>query len=127
MFFVKLFGAILLGGILLAAGFFGDMLWNDGRLFYAAVGRDRLVELCTPPAREDLISRGFSPTDLVFAPRPSIAFTSGPSGQSKTFSAPFTFSDGPNGQRVDGRLACSVSGKTVKVDVQVDSLPLRAA
>ena len=54
-------------------------------------------------------------------------FASGGFGSSRLLSGPFTFTDGPNGQRIDGRLACHVQGKEIRVDVDVDGLPMRAA
>jgi hypothetical protein len=126
MIIFKIIGAAILLGVLLLAGFFADAVWNGSRIFYAAMGRDRLVSDCTPLTKESLIGKGFSPTDLSFGERPSISFTSGSFGQSKTLSDDFTFSDGPDGQRVDGGVVCTVVGKTVKVEVHVDSLPQRA-
>lgn len=123
---LKLIGTAILLGIVVMAGFAADAFLNRSRLFYVAIGRDGLVHDCTPLTEESLIGKGFSPVDLMFSERPSIAFALGASGQVKTLSDGFSFSDGPDGQRVDGTLVCTVVGKDVKVDVQVDSLPLRA-
>ena len=122
---LKLVGAAMVGALLLAALAVYDLGWNGSALFYRVVGRDSLVEACTRPLRENLVGRGFSPVDLDFGASPSIASASGPFGRSKTLSGSFTFSDGHNGPRVDGRIACTVSGPAVEVDVEVETLPRR--
>lgn len=124
---LKVIGAVLLCGILLAAGFVYDAGWNDGRLVASLLGRDRLVAECMPGVRTALTQRGFTPTDVEVGAPVSIGFASGGFGSSRLLSGPFTFTDGPNGQRIDGRLACHVQGKEIRVDVDVDGLPMRAA
>lgn len=124
---LKVIGAVLLCGVLLAAGFVYDAGWNDGRLVATLLGRDRLVAQCLPGVRTALTERGFTPTDVEVGAPVSIGFASGGFGSSRLLSGPFTFTDGPNGQRVDGRLACRVQGTEIRVDVEVDGLPMRAA
>lgn len=124
---LKVIGAVLCCGALLMAGFVYDVGWNHGRLFATLLGRDRLVAQCVPGVRTALTERGFTPTDIEVGAPVSIGFASGGFGSSRVLSGPFTFTDGPNGPRVDGRLACHVQGKEVRVEVDVDGLPLRAA
>lgn len=123
----RILSAAALVALLAGAGFVADNVWNEGRLFYAAVGRDTLVGLCVPPAQQVLERRGFTPMDLTVGQRPSIAFASGTHGRSRVLSAPFTFSDGPDGREIDGHLVCAVHGQSVEVTVDVDATPLRAA
>jgi hypothetical protein len=118
---------IVVAAMIGAAGFAADALWNDSRLFYRFAGRDALEAACRPQMLDRLAGKGFSPTDLEFSPRPAISFAFGSQGRSRTFDDDFTFSDGPDGQRVDGVVACTVSGQSVTVDVSVDSLPVRAS
>ena len=127
MVVLRVLGAIVAAGAVAVAVLAADVVWNDGRLFYLAMGRDTLVDACTPPTREVLLGRGFSPMDLTIGARPSIAFASGALGRSRVLSAPFTFSDGADGPRVDGQLVCAVHGAAVQVTVEVDATPLRAA
>lgn len=127
MVVVKLVGALLLVAVLACGTFVVDMMANDGRLFYAAVGRDRLVGLCTPPIREALVSRGFAPSDIAFGVHPSISLAAGSWGRSQVLAGVFNFTDGPMGPRVDGSASCTVQGSSVTVDVAVDHLPVRAA
>ena len=75
--------------------------------------------------KDSLAGKGFTPTDLTFDRRPSIAFAAGSLGAGRTLASPFTFTDGPDGPRVDGTAVCHVSGQTVTVTVDVDRLPLR--
>lgn len=124
---IRYLGAVAAVGCLAVAAFAADFVWNDGRLFYLAMGRDAMVGACTPPARDALAGRGFTPEDFTIGDRPSIAFAAGTLGRARVLTAPFTFSDGPDGPRVDGRLVCAVHGPSVQVDVQVDATPLRAA
>ena len=125
MIVLKVFGGVLLAALVLFGGFLADTGWNDSRLFHAAMGRDALETACAPPVRQSLVGKGFTPTDLTFSRRPSIAFAAGSLGSGKTLAGGFTFTDGPDGPRVDGTAVCRLSGRTVTVDVEVDSLPLR--
>jgi hypothetical protein len=127
MWILKAIGAVLLLAMLLVAGFVYDAGWNDGRMVATLLGRDRLVAQCLPAVRTRLADRGFSPTDVEVGEPVSIALASGSFGRSRILSGPFTFSDGPNGPRVDGRLVCRVQGAAIEVQVDVDGLPLRAA
>ena len=124
-FLFKLIGLVALVAIAAGVVFAADMVWNESRLFYAAVGRDALVRDCTPGTKEALIGKGFSPIDLSFESRPSIGVSYGTEGRVRTFRSAFTFSDGQGGLRIDGRLACMVHGHDIQVDVDVDSLPRR--
>ena len=121
-----LMGAVVVLASLASCGFVLDLVLNDGQILYALAGRARLEGDCRPLTVERLIGKGFSPVDLTFAPRPSLSFASGSNGVTRTLLTDFTFSDGPDGQRVDGSLVCTVSGHTIDVDVDVRSLPIRA-
>jgi hypothetical protein len=123
----RIIAAAAVLALLVGAGLVADNNWNEGRLFYAAMGRDALVGLCVPPAQQVLERRGFTPLDFAVGQRPSIAFASGTLGRSRVLSAPFTFSDGPDGREIDGHLVCAVRGQAVEVTVDVDATPLRAA
>lgn len=125
VFLLKLIGAAILVGIVCIGLFAYDLFWNGGALFYRFAGRDALVEACTPPLRENLIGKGFTPVDLAFGPTPALSTVSGPFGQTKSLADAFTFSDGHEGLRVDGRVLCRLSGRSVEVEVEVDSLPRR--
>ena len=127
MWVLKAIGALVLLAMLAVAGFVYDAGWNDGRLVATLLGRDRIVAQCLPVVRSRLTDRGFSPTDIEVGDPVSIALASGSFGRSRVLSGPFTFSDGPNGPRVDGRLVCHVQGTQIDVQVDVDGLPLRAA
>lgn len=127
MVILKLIAAVALLGLLALGGLVADTVWNDGRVLSTLLGRDRLVAQCLPPLRDTLVQRGFSPTDVEVGTAVSIAVASGSFGRVRVLSGPFTFSDGPNGARVDGRLACRVSGAKTEVEVDVDGTPLRAA
>lgn len=127
MWVLKVIAAMLLLAVIALAGFVYDAGWNHGRIMASLLGRDRLVARCLPAVRTSLTGRGFTPTDVEVGDPVSIAIASGSLGRSRVLSGPFTFSDGPNGPRVDGRLVCYVHGQDVDVDVAVDALPLRAA
>lgn len=127
MWVLKALGAVLLLAALVVAGFVYDAGWNDGRFVAGLLGRDRLVAQCLPAVRTRLADRGFSPTDIEVGGSVSIGIASGSFGSARVLSGPFTFSDGPNGPRVDGRLVCRVHGTETDVKVDVDGLPLRAA
>ena len=127
MWVMKVLVALLVLAILALGGAVYDAGWNGGRLMASLLGRDRLVAQCLPAVRTSLAGRGFTPTDVEVGDPVSIAVASGSFGRTRVLSGPFTFSDGPNGPRVDGRLVCHVHGRDVDVDVAVDSLPLRAA
>ena len=121
-----LLGTVVLLASLASCGFVLDLVLNDGQIVYALAGRARLEGDCRPLIMERLVGKGFSPVDLTFASRPSLSFASGPNGMARTLRTDFTFSDGPDGQRVDGSLVCTISGHTIDVDVDVRSLPVRA-
>ena len=124
-FLVRLIAAVVLGGILFVGGFVADAVWNRSGLLSAAVGRDALIEGCTPATRESLVGKGFSPTDLVFGDQPSIGVNYGAGQASRSLDAPITFSDGANGPVVNGHVACLVRGRSVTAEVDVDDLPRR--
>lgn len=124
---LKILGALLLLGLLAVAALVYDAGWNGGRLVATVLGRDRLMAQCLPAVRTSLAGRGFTPIDVELSEPISIALELGIFGRSRVMSGPFTFSDGPNGPRVDGQLVCHVRGTAVDVDVAVDGLPLRAA
>ena len=125
MFLLKLIGAASLAVIVCLGIAAYDLVWNGGTLFYRFAGRDALVQACTPPLRENLVGKGFSPVDLAFGETPALSTVSGTFGQTKSLADAFTFSDGQDGLRVDGRVFCRISGRSVEVEVEVDSLPRR--
>lgn len=124
MLILKLVGGLLLVGLLLLAGGLADVVFNDATLIYALMGRDRLLATCLPELARTLAERGFAPSDVQFGGKPSLGFLSGRGG---TLRDTFTFSDGPEGGRVDGTMACAVVGSSVRVEVRTMSLPRRAA
>ncbi|MDX7953040.1 hypothetical protein P7D22_17910 [Lichenihabitans sp. Uapishka_5] len=127
MWFLKMIVALVLIAVLAVSGFVYDTMWNDGHWTGMLLGRDRLVAQCLPPLRASLTTRGFTPTDIEVGRSVSFAVASGSFGRVRVLSGPFTFSDGPNGARVDGRLACLIDGTRTDVEVEVDGTPLRAA
>lgn len=127
MVVLKVIVAVVVCVAFALAGFVYDAGWNSGRVLATLLGRDRLVAECLPGVRTALTERGFTPTDVEVGVPVSIGFASGGFATSRVLSGPFTFTDGPNGPRVDGRLACHVQGKEIRVDVDVDGRPMRAA
>ena len=117
-------GFVLLVVVVLGVGLW-DVVANGSRLFYRMAGRDTLLQDCTPPLKVNLIGKGFSPLDITFDNGPSIRFATGSLRSSRTFADAFSFSDGQDGPRVDGRLVCTVAGPSVRVEVDVDQLPHR--
>lgn len=124
-FFLKLIGVAVLAAAVILGVAVWDLARNGGGLFLALAGRDSLVRDCTPVLTQNLIGRGFSPVDLAFGDSPAITSVGGSFGRARSLTGTFSFSDGDNGPRVDGRALCKVSGPSVDVDVEVDSLPRR--
>ncbi len=120
---LKLIASIALLPLVLAAGALADFTLNEGRVLYALMGRDKLVEACLPELKKGLADRGFAPADLELDPRPSISIAL---GRPKTFGADFTFQDGAAAMRVDGVLACVVGKNDVHVDFRTSARPVRA-
>ncbi len=112
-------GGVLVGGVAL-----GDLWFDDGRALYAAFGRDALARTCTAPLIRRLAEQGFEPADVEFGPRPRVRLAW---GRERSFGASFTFMDGAAQERVDGVVACEVSGGTITIDVRVGAVPHRAA
>ena len=112
-------GGVLLGGVALA-----DLWFDDGRALYAAFGRDALARSCTAPLIRRLAEQGFEPADVEFGPRPRVSLAW---GHERSFGDSFTFTDGAAQERVDGVLACEVSGGTVTIELRVGAVPHRAA
>ena len=109
-----------LAGVLAAAA-----LWLGGsHLIYRALGGEGLARACTPPLVAALRDRGFEPADVEFGPDPKL---SSPFARPRSFGASFTFRDGAAQVRVDGVMACAVSGEEATVEVRVGTVPRRAA
>ncbi len=119
---LRLAGAGLLLVMGLAAAGLGDLVFDDGRLLYAAVGRDRLVAACLPELMHGLEARGFSPADVEFETRPRISVGLGPLA---SLGADFTFEDGAAATRIDGSMACVVGRSDVHVDFRTLAPPVR--
>lgn len=117
-------GFVLVVAVVLGVGLW-DLMANGGRIFYRLAGRDFLLQDCAPPLRANLIGKGFSPVDITFDEGPSIRFSASSFQRTRTLASAFSFSDGQDGPRVDGRLVCTVAGPTVQVEVDVDELPHR--
>ncbi len=111
-------------GVLVGGGVLGDLWLDGGRALYAAFGRDALARTCTAPLIRRLAEQGFEPADLEFGPRPRLSLAW---GRKRSFGDSFTFTDGAGQERVDGFVACQVSGGTITIDVRVGSVPHRAA
>ena len=124
-FLLKLIGAAILAAVLLLGFAVWDLTRNGGSLILALAGRDTLVRDCTPVLQQNLIGRGFSPVDLAFGGSPTITSVGGSFGRVRSLAGTFTFSDGDNGPRVDGRALCRNNGTTIEVDVEVNELPRR--
>lgn len=120
---LKLIGAFVLLPLMLAAGAIADFSLNDGRVLYALMGRDGLIEACLPELNKGLADRGFSPAGLEIDPHPSISVGL---GRPKTLGADFTFQDGAAETRVDGIMACVVGKNDVHVDFRTNARPIRA-
>ncbi len=71
-----------------------------------------------------LAERGFQPDDVEFGPEPTLG---SPWARERSFGDSFTFRDGAAGTRVDGVMACVVSGAGVTVEFRVGQNPRRAA
>ncbi len=112
--------AVALGGIVLLF----DLRFTGGRLVHAALGGDALAEICRPPLEQRLSERGFQPADLEFGPEPTLG---SPWAHERKFGDSFSFRDGAAATRVDGVVACVVSGPDVTVDFRVAANPHRAA
>lgn len=112
--------AVALGGIAVL----GDLRFDNGRLIQAAMGSADLAEACRPTLVRQLGERGFQPDDLEFGPEPTLG---SPWGRERSFGDSFTFRDGAEGTRVDGVMACVVSGAKVTVEFRVMQAPRRAA
>ena len=112
--------AAVLGGALAVA----DLRFDGGRLVHAAMGSDALAEACRAPLVSRLAERGFEPAEVEFGPEPTIG---SPWGDRRSFGDSFTFRDGAKQARVDGVVACVVSGGGVTVEFRVGSAPHRDA
>jgi len=102
----------------------GDFFFNGRQIFYALLGRDKIVQACSPMLVAKLKSAGFEPAEVMLGDEPQIA-VSGFTGTSLQDS--FTFRDGAAGSRVDGILACIVKGNAVTVDFRTSTTPERAS
>ena len=121
---LKLFGGLLLLLIGVLGGMVADFAWNDGRILYRLLGRDRIEAACRPELARVLAERGFEPVDIAFETRPSLNVNLGPDAR---MDSAFTFTDGAGGNRVDGVMTCVASGTEARVDVRVGVTPHRAA
>lgn len=107
-----------------AALVLGDWMFGRGRLLGAALGSASLAEACREPLVRHLAERGFEPGDVEFGPTPRLG---APWSRERTFGDSFTFQDGAGETRVDGVMACVVSGAGVTVEFRVGSAPRRNA
>ena len=99
-----------------------DVAFNEGRWLYAALGRERLVEACTPALVRELVQHGFSPQDVEIDGHPALALHW---GGRRSLDAGFTFQDGGAETRVDGTMTCTVDSPTVKVVFRTLARPIR--
>ena len=121
--------ALVAGGMLLAvalggAAVLGDLRFDGGRLLHAVMGGADLADACRTPLVRRLAARGFPPADVEFGPEPVLG---SPWARERSFGDSFTFRDGAEGARVDGVVACVVSGTEATVDFRVAQNPHRAA
>lgn len=119
---LKAIGAVALVPLALAAAVVTDFGLDDGRLVYALLGRNTIVEACLPELKKGLAARGFAPEDVEINPHPDIAVAL---GQPKSLAAEFTFEDGPAQTRIEGVMACVVGRNDVHVDFRTDATPVR--
>ncbi len=112
--------AVAVGSALVLA----DLRFDGGRFVRAAMGSDALAEACRVPLVGRLAERGFEPDEVEFGPEPTIG---SPWGGGRSFGDSFTFRDGAGQARVDGVVACVVSGGGVTVEFRVGSAPRRDA
>ena len=112
--------AVALGGVALLV----DLRFDGGRVLQAALGSDALAEACRAPLERRLADQGFQPADLVFGPEPTLGSAW---DRRRSFGDSFTFRDGAAAVRVDGVVACVVSGAEVTVEFRVSSAPHRNA
>lgn len=121
---LRALGLVGLGAVL-AAGLAAAALWFGGEhLLYRALGGEGLARACTPPLVATLKDRGFEPADIEFGADPKV---SSPFARPRSFGASFTFRDGAAQVRIDGVMACAVSGEEATVEVRVGAVPRRAA
>ncbi len=118
----KISGFAAVALLALAAAGSLDVAVNEGRWVYAALGRDRLVEACTPALIRELVQRGFSPQDVEIDGRPGFALAW--SGR-RSLDAEFTFQDGGAETRVDGTMTCTVDAPAVNVVFRTLARPIR--
>ena len=88
------------------------------------MGSADLADACRTPLVRRLAERGFQPDEVEFGPEPTLG---SPWARERSFGDSFTFRDGAEGTRVDGVVACVVSGPGVTVDFRVAQSPHRAA
>ena len=112
--------AVALGGVVIL----GDLRFDGGRLLHAAMGSADLADACRTPLVRELAERGFQPDEVEFGPEPTLG---SPWAWERSFGDSFTFRDGAEGTRVDGVVACVMSGPGVTVDFRVAQNPHRAA
>ncbi len=122
---------ILKGAALVAVGMalagtlaLGDLWLDNGRIFGAALGREELARTCTASLGRRLAEQGFEPADIEFGDAPNYG---PPWERQRSLGSSFTFVDGAGQDRVDGVMACLVSGDKVTVEFRVGSTPHRAA
>jgi hypothetical protein len=120
-----LIGIALVAVAAIAASAVWDLGWNGGAMLSRLAGRDALVQACTSPLRRELTQRGFTPVDITFGDMSGFSVTSGTFGRARSLASSFTFTDGQQGPRVDGRLVCTLEGSAASVALEVDELPRR--
>ena len=101
----------------------GDLVLNRRRVFYAMLGRDRLVEACMPALVAKLKASGFEPADVALGETPDITIST---ATGRSFQDTFTFQDGAAQARVDGVLACLVKDGMTTVEFKTSVSPVRA-
>ena len=121
--FLKMLAAMV--AILVVAGLavVGDVALDGGRLISALLGRDRLIAACSPALVDKLKGAGFQPGEVMFGDSPDIAVST---LTGRSFRDTFTFTDGAAETRVDGIMACILSGTAVTVEFRTSRTPVRA-
>ena len=122
---LRLLGLAIFAIVLAGAGAIWDQGWNGGALLSRLAGRDALVQACTPPLRRELSRRGFTPLDIELGEASVVRFASGSFGRRRSLAGSFTFTDGQDGPRVDGRILCTVEGSAASIEIELDSAPRR--
>ncbi|WP_131114324.1 hypothetical protein [Lichenihabitans psoromatis] len=122
LMFKTLIGLVALAALVVLA-LVWDLAFNQQHVLKAVLGRDRVVQACSPALVTKLKAAGFDPVDLTFDDRPDLAFSS---LFAQNLQGRFTFLDGTAGGRVDGVVACIATQDMVRVDFRTTVRPVRA-